>query len=242
MKVEQLKSQATLLGKLFAEKGVKLSRAEQLDFVARFNGTRNWQVAEASTAGLMALKLTEVDHWEHRLTISFRSKEMNIDGAELLPLGSELIYADDASFMVRPNVEIDESTTFVVAINLDDFEEGNLAECSSEVYPGNTELNLRRGFPYETAEIGMVSLDQLNGLVVLEAVSENPDMEKYGAGQFGDEEGLRAGMGNFGLIAKDSAFDCHCHDRGDDGGSQVWVRVASLKGQPSLMSGNSGSN
>ena len=236
MKVDQLKSQATLLGKMFEGKGIKLSRAEQLEFAARFHGARNWQSAE----GLTDPKLRAVDHWEHRLTITFRSKSMNVEGARLLPLGSELIAAEDASFMVCPNIEIDESTSFVVAINLNDFEEGNLSACSSEVYPGDTPLDLRRGFPSETAKIGLVSLDQLNGLVVLEALSENPNISKYGSGRFGDEDGLRSSMGNFGLIAKDSVFDCYCSDRGDDGGSEVWVRVASLKGKPSLMSGDSG--
>lgn len=236
MKAEQMKSQATLLGRLFAEKGIKLSRAEQLNFTARLNGARNWQAA----TGLIDIRLPTVEHWEHRMTLSFRSKEMNIDGASLLPLGSELVYAEDASFMVRPSVEIDESTTFVVAINLEDFEGGDMEACNSEIYPGDTALNLRRGFPYETKHIGLVSMNQLNGLVVLEACSENPDMGKYGPGQYGTEEGLRTSMGNFGFISKDADFEANCHDRGDDGGSQIWVRVASQAGKPSLMSGNSG--
>ncbi len=236
MKVEQLKSQATLLGKLFAEKGIKLPRAEQLDFAARFNGARNWQIAEATTD----VKLQDKPHWEHRMIIGFRSTEAIVDGASLLPLGVSLIYAEHGSFNVEPNLEIDESTTFVVGIDLDAFEDDNLSECTSEVFAGSTPLNLRRGFPFKDDEIGIVSINQLNGLVVLEALSENSNMEKYGPGRFGSEEGLRSAMGSFGLMAKDGTFDCHCHDRGDDGGSQVWVRVASLKGKPSLMSGNSG--
>lgn len=40
-----LKSRATLVGKAFAAKGVKLTRAEQLDLVAKLEGARDWHHA-----------------------------------------------------------------------------------------------------------------------------------------------------------------------------------------------------
>lgn len=40
-----LKSRATLVGKAFAAKGVKLTRAEQLDLVAQLEGARDWHHA-----------------------------------------------------------------------------------------------------------------------------------------------------------------------------------------------------
>lgn len=40
-----LKSRATLIGKAFAEKGVTLTRAEQLDLVAKLEGARGWNHA-----------------------------------------------------------------------------------------------------------------------------------------------------------------------------------------------------
>lgn len=40
-----LKSRATLIGKAFEQKGVKLSRAEQLDLVAKLEGARGWNHA-----------------------------------------------------------------------------------------------------------------------------------------------------------------------------------------------------
>lgn len=45
-----LKSRATLLGKVFESKGVKLSRAEQLAIVAQLEGNRTWQEATAETS------------------------------------------------------------------------------------------------------------------------------------------------------------------------------------------------
>jgi hypothetical protein len=45
-----LKSRATLIGKVFASKGVTLTRAEQLNLVAQLEGARNWHHASAETA------------------------------------------------------------------------------------------------------------------------------------------------------------------------------------------------
>lgn len=46
-----LKSRATLLGKVFAEKGVTLARAEQLDLVAQLEGARDWHHASGEVKG-----------------------------------------------------------------------------------------------------------------------------------------------------------------------------------------------
>lgn len=45
-----LKSRATLIGKMFESKGVKLSRAEQLNLVAQLEGARDWHHANGEMA------------------------------------------------------------------------------------------------------------------------------------------------------------------------------------------------
>lgn len=55
-----LKSRATVIGKVFAAKGITLSRAEQLDIVAQLEGAKNWHhaSAEASSAPATGLPIT----------------------------------------------------------------------------------------------------------------------------------------------------------------------------------------
>lgn len=54
-----LKSRATVIGKVFAAKGITLSRAEQLDIVAQLEGAQNWHhaSAEASSAPASGLPI-----------------------------------------------------------------------------------------------------------------------------------------------------------------------------------------
>ena len=52
-----LKSRATVIGKVFAAKGITLTRAEQLDIVAQLEGAKNWHHASAEASSAPAAGL-----------------------------------------------------------------------------------------------------------------------------------------------------------------------------------------
>lgn len=92
-KAVSLKRQATQLGKLFEAKGVRLSRAEKLEFMARIYGARNWNVLAD------ALAEKPLSPFQHEVLAAYDRTAMD-DGlfiglkevSELLHCGDSLAY------------------------------------------------------------------------------------------------------------------------------------------------------
>ena len=161
-KAVSLKRQATQLGKLFEDKGVSLSRAEKLEFLARIYGARNWNVLSD------ALAEKPLSPFQHEVLAAYDRTAMD-DGlfvgltevSELLHCGDSLAYfvaleahdaendkAEFARMMRSAARQLLELANAVEPERLDDFEADHAedAEAAQANYGDETRIRTLSGF------------------------------------------------------------------------------------------------
>lgn len=78
-----------------------------------------------------------------------------------------------------------------------------------------------------------ISLDELNILqtkgVCVEFVAHHPRTDRYGSPHYCvDDEFAQGIVGSHGFSVTSNNFSVFTHDRGDDGGEEIWLKIATI--------------